>query len=117
MDTPTKTFDPLTATLGEVLDLLERDGWTKWMAESVPDLQLGWSRNGENTTCDPITIDRVAGMLPGGWKWISVEWTDKVWAGACNTGSHEYVPVFAYAENELEARARVVAAVLMREGK
>ena len=120
MDTPTKTFDPMTAPLDEVMEWLAgKDGWHK--------CDMGWARRVplpewrgatvEEVVDHPITLDRLAGMLPEGWKWGPMwDAADGWYAKVC------YTPECVWFEaeqrpTELEARARVVAAVLMREGK
>ena len=72
MDTPTKTFDPMTAPLNEVMEWLAgKDGWHK--------CDMGWARRVplpewrgatmEEVVDHPITLDRLAGMLPPPWQW------------------------------------------------
>ena len=113
MDTPTKVFDPLVAPLGEVLDWLRKqDGWH---TEEVNGWML-WCKDGYCSRWDEpdMDIDRIAGMLPEVWKWEIDQYHD-YWRAVLENAKEERSEVRA--STELEARARVVAAVLMREGK
>lgn len=125
----TTTMDPMKAPLGEVLDwLAERDGWAK---QDVGVFQYGdantviyqWvHREGGRqpyTGSNPITIDRIAGMLPEGWFWRCIEQRPRGW-NACSDRvkfQREVEQFVMEQPTELEARARVVAAVLMKEEK
>lgn len=117
MDTPTKTFDPMTAPLNEVMEWLAgKDGWHK--------CDMGWARRVplsewrgatmEEVVDRPITLDRLAGMLPEGWEWSFHQHRAAHYASALHPIGDT---VKASGDTELEARARVVAAVLMRGNK
>lgn len=145
-----KTFDPMKAPLSEVLDwLAERDGWridrsvqppsiplwtrTKWDATAgagVLTTNIQTNDDGEVVTGNPITLDRLAGMLPETWCWEQIQgFSWGCWYAEAREdrdfkdGSMDEIDReiaswprvwFEDAPTELEARARVVAAVLMR---
>lgn len=120
MDEPNKTFDPMTAPLGDVLDwLANADGWLRTGVNG----HLLWVKDGHmhRVSRPEITLDRIAGMLPDGWAWKVVDLrgtllrgiiNDRVWAA---TAAGTCDDISAQATTELEARARVVAAVLGME--
>ena len=116
------TIDPMTAPAQEVYDwLAERDGYTR---QTCPiNGKSGWFRTSKGGYAEgafdgesnPITIDRLSEMLPEGYFWDCVrqvspgDWFAEVAAKADNVAFDRYAP------SEREARARVVAAVLMRD--
>lgn len=101
-------MDPMTAPLGEVLDwLAERDGWEVRGG-------LCYGPGGQFCLSNPITLDRIAGMLPEPWEWSDINQRGGTW-WASAWRSHSYKDEQGEAPTELEARARVVAAVLGRQ--
>ena len=113
------TIDPMTAPAQEVYDwLAERDGFQTTIFAG----QQYWKKRATGLISDanPITIDRLAEMLPKDRVWTRIEQiTPNVWVAEASVYQHELV-YFAGVEavgcpTEREARARVVAAVLMRD--
>lgn len=113
-------MDPTTAPLGEVLDwLAERDGWVAVRSGSNGAVRrCVWRRESafqiHTTDTHPITLDRLAGMLPRGYLFeVSGIPGSAVYCAARNFCASDKGEEFN-ADTELEARARVVAAVLGR---
>ncbi len=111
-------MDPMTAPLGEVLDwLAERDGWkfscTGWWRRTA-----GGNTEGADGT-HPITLDRLAGMLPEGIGFQVTRFLNGTWSAiACNGIDDGAWSIESPGDDDhdpIEPAARVVAAVLGRQ--
>lgn len=134
----TTTLNPLTAPIEQVYDwLAERDGWRITHRDGrlacVPYLTY-WrrARDGSVTFQEshPITLDRMSEMLPKdrmGWRWVVVQKGSARWiaglldisspvSAAGSVAARSLINELVY-PTEREARARVLAAVLMKEGQ
>lgn len=116
----TNTFNPMTAPLAEVIDwLAERLGYYR---ENFHGEVVWRDKNGRPVGQPKITLDRVAGMLPERWILRDVydtrlnllmAGTPGIVAVLRRPDSEETLSAFG--PTEFEARARVVAAALMRQ--
>lgn len=120
------TFNPMTAPLPEVLDwLAKRDGYK--IGHLHGDGPKRWLRPRPDAGYDPIescpiTIDRLSGLLKKPWRWGIVQQrgdarTISSHGEWCATAVRDGAggTIGCDRDTELEARARVVAAVLMMQ--
>ncbi len=107
-------------TLSETLDeIAVHTGWVKW---TYPGGVVKWGRGGMETQLThpvPATLDAIAALWPNNWQYRSM-WTGdgSMWvltASTCYAPDRLWKTISSSGQSEIEARADLLMAVLMRE--